>query len=343
MSEHCCPNCFGDRGLKKGIIPSRSDTIGRCDFCGADDVFVVEPGQLGDVFGLLASIYQPASNGRTLVEWLISDWELFPQLRTNVARTETLITQIFDDGDIARERFNPSATYKSEGLARWETLRDELRYENRYFPTQVLDGERLRGLLDHLLADDLPECWFRARIMDSNQPYEISDMGAPPPQSALHGRANPTGIPYLYLGSSIGTAIAEVRPHTGEMVCIGDFSIPPILPVADLRNPRSLVSPFVLEDASEVGQLRADIPLLERLGDELTRPVLPRSAAIDYVPSQYLCEFIKQSGFDGVIYRSSVNDGMNLALFNPKTATGGNVQSHRVTSVTVSFEAVDSA
>src|SRR3546814_20143213 len=77
-------------------------------------------------------------------------------------------------------------------------------------------------------------------------------------------------------------------------VCSSDLEIKAV----DLRNPRKLVSPFILSDASEIGQLRADLPFLERLGDELTRPVQPAGAAIDYIPSQYLCEFIKKSGFD---------------------------------------------
>lgn len=57
------------------------------------------------------------------------------------------------------------------------------------------------------------------------------------------------------------------------------------------------------------------------MGDELTRPVLPQGAAIDYVPSQFLCEFIKKCGYDGVVYRSAVGDGINLALFKPEIAT----------------------
>jgi hypothetical protein len=79
----------------------------------------------------------------------------------------------------------------------------------------------------------------------------------------------------------------------------------------------------------------SDLPFLERLGEELMRPVLPQAAAIDYTPSQYLCEFIKKSKFDGVLYRSSVSDGINLALFEPGRATSGAVQQHRVTRVTV--------
>ena len=159
-------------------------------------------------------------------------------------------------------------------------------------------------------------------------------MGAPPKRLASHGRANPAGIPYLYLGSKPETAAAEVRPHTGEVACVADFTIPEIQAV-DLRNPRKLVSPFILEDASAIGQLRADLPFLERLGEELTRPVLPSGAAIDYIPSQYLCEFIKKSGFDGVVYRSSVSDGINLALFEPTKATGGAVALYNITRVSV--------
>lgn len=83
--------------------------------------------------------------------------------------------------------------------------------------------------------------------------------------------------------------------------------------------------------------MRADIPFLERLGNELTRPVLPKSAAIDYIPSQYLCEFIKKSGYDGVIYKSSVSEGINLALFDPNKATGSKVTPYRIDRVAVDF------
>ncbi len=165
-------------------------------------------------------------------------------------------------------------------------------------------------------------------------------MGAPPKRLAMHGRANPPGIPYLYLGSLPETAAAELRPHTGEVACVADFTIADPLKAVDLRNPRKLVSPFLLADAGAIGQLRADIPFLERLGEELTRPVVPQGAAIDYLPSQYLCEFIKKSDYDGVIYRSSVSDGMNLALFNPAKATGGNVALYNISRVSVKVDAV---
>ncbi len=337
---HCCPECFDDRGLRKDIIPSIGPTRGTCDFCGSADVDLVEPRQLADSFEVLISVYEPDPHGKSLVEWMKEDWQLFSHPRMDIAHAKELLGEILDDGDIVRRGFSPSATYKSESLAQWESLRDELMYKNRYFLDEPLDTNRLEKLLVHLPADGMPQLWYRARIRTSDVRYEIDEMGAPPKRLATHGRANPPGIPYLYLGSLPATAAAEVRPHTGEVACVADFTVAGALHAVDLRNPRKLVSPFILADAGAIGQLRADIPFLERLGEELTRPVLPQGAAIDYVPSQYLCEFIKKSGYDGVVYRSSVSEGINLALFNPAKAIGGNVRLYNISRVSVTVEAV---
>lgn len=338
MPAHCCPECFGDRGLSKDIIPLITTAQGICGFCGSADVNLVEPQLLADWFLLLISIYDPDPNGKPLVEWMKEDWELFSHPRMDVAHAKELLGEILDDGDIVRRSFSPSERYKSEVLVRWETLRDELMYKNRYFLDEPLDTDRLRELLGHLPADGIPQLWYRARIRTGDTTYPIESMGAPPKRLASHGRANPPGIPYLYVGSKPRTAAAEVRPHTGEIACVAEFTIEPPLKAVDLRNPRKLVSPFLLGDAGAIGQLRADIPFLERLGEELTRPVLPQGAAIDYVPSQYLCEFIKKSGYDGVVYRSSVSDGMNLALFDPAKAIGGNVSLYKISRVSVDVE-----
>jgi RES domain-containing protein len=210
-------------------------------------------------------------------------------------------------------------------------------YRNRFFPDANIDLDRLGNLLDALKIqpDEAPKTWYRARIQTEDVPFVIGKMGAPPSRIAPHGRANPAGIPYLYVASKPNTAIAETRPHTGEMACIADFETPNDLRLVDLRNPRKVVSPFVLVDADDVARMRNDLPFLERLGEELMRPVLPQAAAIDYTPSQYLCEFIKKRKYDGVLYRSSVSEGINLALFDPSRASPGTVVQYRVSSVSV--------
>ena len=333
----CCPECFDDRWLRSDRIPMLNPKHhGKCDFCGTVDVPLVNPTALATEFESLANVYENDPNGKTLVEWMKEDWQLFPDEKLDVVHASRLLAEILDDGNIVRRLFSPSSSYTSEGLVRWETLRDEMMFKNRWFLEQDINRERLTDLLGMLRETNVPKRWYRARIRTGDSTFTIGEMNAPPKHLALHGRANPAGIPYLYLGSLPETAIAEIRPHTGEVACVADFAIPDIS-VVDLRNPRRFVSPFI-GNADLIRLLRADLPLLERLGEELTRPVLPQRAAIDYIPSQYLCEFIKKTGFDGVLYRSSVSDGINLALFDPTKATGGEVSLYNVAKVSVKVD-----
>lgn len=334
VKRFCCPECFDDRALRDQLFPSLDPDNGTCNFCGTKGIQILEPCRLANYFELLVNVYEPNDDGRLLVEWMKEDWQLFSHQRMDIEHAQELLSAILNDDQIVRRRFVPSTSYISEGLAQWDKLRDEMMYGNRWFLNTAIDEERLRRLLDMLIAKNLPQRWYRARIRTDEEVFPINQMGAPPKRRSSHGRANPAGIPYLYLGSLPETAIAEIRPHTGESACVADFRIPEIQAV-DLRNPRKIVSPFILADASEIGQLRADLPFLERLGNELTRPVQPAGAAIDYIPSQYLCEFIKKSGFDGVVYRSSVSDGINLALFNSAQAVGGDVTLYNVMKVSV--------
>lgn len=333
----CCANCIGDRGLQKSIFPSLTTERGDCGYCRSVDVLVLEPQELGEVFGSLINIYEPNDGGYSLVKCLRDDWGMFGHPLMDEPKATDLLGEILNDGEIVRARFLPSPAYETDRLIRWEKLRDELMFGNRFFPDAEMDQDRLANLLTYLILDseELPTEWHRARLLNQDEPYRIEEMGAPPKKLATHGRANPAGIPYLYLGSTVSTAVAEIRPHTGERACVATFTISTDLKIVDLREPRKSVSPFVLGDEEEIGFMRGDIGFLARLGDELTRPVVPQSAAIDYVPSQYLCEFIKKRGYNGVIYRSSVGDGMNMALFDPLRATPGTVTQRLVSRVRV--------
>lgn len=337
---NCCPECFGDRGLRRNIIPSLSTKTGRCSYCSSEDVPILPPRSLADYFELLISAYEPDVGGKLLVQWFREDWAMFDHPNMNDSRATDLLAEILDEREIVRETFLPVSYSSADRLGEWERLRDELMYRNRFFPESEIDLDRLKSLLSALILDrgEVSSSWYRARIQTGDAPYEVSEMGAPPRSTASFGRANPAGIPYLYLGSTPETAISEVRPHTGEIACVAQFTTPDDLKLVDLRNPRKMVSPFILEGGADVGRMRSDLPFLERLGDELTRPVVRQAAAIYYTPSQYLCEFIKKCGYNGVVYRSSVSDGINLALFDPALAEPGAVTQHRVVRVSVKVE-----
>ena len=321
----CCGTCIGDRHLRNEVIPAHTTATGTCTYCGSQNEPLVEPDQLRDAFELLVAIYVPAAGGRPLLTWLRDDWAMFDERAISTAQASKLLGEILADTEVLQRTFVPSELCRTESLDRWQEFRRELMHANRFFPKTALDLQRLRGLLPYLSlnVDELPQQWYRARLQRAHEPHAADQMGAPPKDQAAHGRANPAGIPYLYLASTETTAIAETRPHTGERATVARFAVAPNLKLVDLRSPRRTVSPFILADVSQVAFLRGDVGYLEQLGEELTRPVLPHAAAIDYLPSQYLCEFVKNCDFDGVVYRSSVGDGVNLALFDPERATIG--------------------
>lgn len=332
---NCCAACFADRFLKEEI-DRLSNELGACDFCGATNVPVIAPSQLGDRFELVCGIYEPDPNGKHLEQLLAEDWEMFAIPN---ASARNLLAEILDDGERVRELVSPSSRCATDRLAVWEGLRNELRTKNRYFPEAEFNRDRVASLLESLrMADaDVQRTWFRARLQDDDAQIPGEKMGAPPAHLTTAGRANPVGIPYLYVGSTVETAITEVRPHPGETATVAEFDLNDDLQIIDLRSPRKMVTPFLLEDTDQVASMRGDIDFLERLGFELKTPVRRNAMSVDYIPSQFLCEFIKRAGYDGVLYASSVSDGVNLALFDPSKATIGKLSQIHIDRVTVGF------
>ena len=50
-------------------------------------------------------------------------------------------------------------------------------------------------------------------------------------------------------------------------------------------------------------------------------PTRPNENPLEYVPTQYLCEFVKSLGVGGIRYRSSLRpEGWNIVLFDPTRA-----------------------
>lgn len=319
--------------------PEEFHTGQTCDFCKTENVATLRPSALSSWFEMVLDLYVPGRGEANLVTNFKKDWRLFDPRVIDEASAQILLAEIFDDGEIVRHSYEPFNGGEWRNPSEWEELRDEMMHENRWFLKRTIELDRLGAHLNQLLIPGsefaaITALWHRARIMKGDSLFDLREMGAPPAQIASHGRANPAGISYLYLGSSSEVCIAEVRPHPGQHIAVADFRVGPVK-VLDLTDPRKRVSPFLLENREELADLLAILPLIERLGEELTKPVVPTSAVFEYTPSQYLCEFVKSQGYDGLVYRSSLSGGVNLALFNPEHAAAVGLEAFKVERVDV--------
>lgn len=333
----CCAECFGDTQLAKKFDFYGCEPKETCPTCNSSNQFLMNAHEFVDDFELVKGIYVPDENGKILAQLLIEDWSLFPDSKISEAKAQLLIGEIFDDAEIVRQKFSPSKKCITDSVERWKALANELKNENRFFPKSDINQISLQKHLSNLIlpVEEFPIASYRARIAKNGTAFEIDKMGAPPANLATSGRANPVGIPYLYLASEEITAISEVRPQPGELICIARFVFKRSPKIIDLRSPRDTISPFLEAEDDDIALLRGDIDYLEMLAHELEETVVPDAAAIDYIPSQYLCEFIKNCGFDGVAYCSSMCEGMNIALFRPELAEAVDLKEVTVKSVKI--------
>lgn len=94
--------------------------------------------------------------------------------------------------------------------------------------------------------------WYRARVGATRraakysvppdvtqyyfEPHVGAAISAPPIALANSGRLNRPGVSFLYLASDADTAIAEVRPHPGDLVSVAEFTITNEQRIADLTQ-----------------------------------------------------------------------------------------------------------
>jgi hypothetical protein len=134
---------------------------------------------------------------------------------------------------------------------------------------------------------------------------------------AREGRANPKGIPYLYLATHQETAMAEVRPTVGSLVSVGRFELKCNVRVLNCVTGDHRIMAYSQEPDPEE-RARA---VWQAIDHSFSQPVTLGDDTADYAPTQIIAEFLRANGFDGVAYGSSFGPGHNVALFDLDVAT----------------------
>jgi len=146
-------------------------------------------------------------------------------------------------------------------------------------------------------------------------PYEFERM-KPIEYRAVEGRANPKGIPYLYLATDKNTAMAEVRPWKGQRISLGLFRVTKILNVVDF-SPKLVNPPVYFKETTPENREES---VWAWMNDAFSQPTTASDDIAAYAATQIIAEMFKNNGADGIVYRSSLGDGDNIMLFDLKSA-----------------------
>ncbi|GAA0386885.1 hypothetical protein GCM10009093_12140 [Brevundimonas terrae] len=255
-------------------------------------------------------------------------------------------------------------------FAHWDSYSrfvKKVRYTNRY----ILEDEE-RRFLDAVLAtirdrdEDLKvdHILYRAQrgidIVDRTDEdgnwigedvwgYGSSRM-KPLADRAREGRANPMGIPVLYVASTIETAVSEVRPWVGSELSVAKCRVVRPLRTLDLSVGHGQ-SPFagaIFRYLLNEDQLNAEEKkkaVWTQIDNAFSEPVTASDERADYAPTQILAELFRSAGYDAIAYKSHFGDqenikGYNIAIFDPSTVEIVSCTPYRVNSIKVAAEPI---
>ncbi|MFI5163387.1 MAG: RES family NAD+ phosphorylase [Sphingobacteriales bacterium] len=345
--------------MLQAIIDGFGNALGTCDFCGTSNTGLVSCEYLSPFFEPLFELYVPHPTSEIsmridqpflLYEHLTAYWpSLFNMDALDGKLIKFLVDQIGKGGEIyTHELFeqpvefgyivNALATDVDSLELKWESFADDIKYHNRFFVSKKLDTELLQSIFERLVVT-IPSGaeFYRARI--SETVLSQDEMGKPRLASATAGRANPVGIPYLYLCNDLKTTLYETRVALHETLTVGKFTSTEPISMVSLRKVDGF-GPFEIQNKQftldEFIQYR---PYLQKLESELSKPVRKQDVHLDYLPTQFLCEFCKSIGFDAVEYKSSMNPlGSNLALFSDRKVYCSDVKFYKVNSLIYNWD-----
>lgn len=324
----CCINCFSDQELR-GFIISNSTQKGDCSYCKSKNVELIDPREFQEMFVQLIDIYKPVEEAEReditpafLYEKIQTDWSIFSQLIKEESQKQLLQDILIDSIDrssfwyssLIEQKIILDHSEKTETLEQWRTFTEEIKRNNRYFLGENIDLELLQELFNfHTKKYNKGKIFYRARVCNKDG-LNKGKMGKPPSKKAISGRANPVGIPYLYVSTDIETVKHESRATHLDYLTVAEFKLKEDINVVSLRGIED-VSPFLMGE--NLQDYLKNKRYLKTLESELSKPLRRYDHELDYLPTQYLCEFIKSIGNDAIEYGSSLNKGgINLAIFS---------------------------
>jgi hypothetical protein len=348
LDMKCCVNCFLDPDIKE--IIEKSGIIGDCDYCEAKSVLVYpvrDNRAISDMLTELLTIFDvkdnfsplyPSDRILPIADMLIQELQIFncePGIALDLLKV--LCEDTYNDNPrLFRVPLGIAALNDEEFLKdnvllgghTWEQFVETIKHQNRFFSnmfnTDVL--QRFFSFITKRIAAGTT--FYRARISKNSTGYiNPDDMKAPPKDLAAAGRINSAGEPCLYLADSVKTTLHEVRAGIYDFVSVGEFVLKQDIDIINLTM-IDYIGPFRGMDLLEYA---ANIRDLRKIAKELSKPLRRYDSQLDYLPTQFVCDFIKSCGYKGIEYTSTMHKGgANLAVFDESLFEIKNIQTYEV-------------
>jgi hypothetical protein len=230
----------------------------------------------------------------------------------------------------------------------FEEFERHTRFERRYVRSSAA-GEFLESLKETLPVriGDLSKGNILCRSQIGYDEHETEDgpyisgfsetRMKPKAEFCGEGRANPKGIPCLYLSNDEKTCMAELRPHVGQMLSVAQFETTRDLKIVDCFSARQRFDDVELIFNPPTSQEGIGNAIWSLINNAFSRPVARSDNSSDYIPTQILAEWFQEQGIDGICFRSGLAAGHNFALFDLDSARLINCGVYSVDQLNYSF------
>ncbi len=333
---YTCDNCFSDKELKAYI--QSNGVKGECNICKSSNAYRIDLVELLDFFQELLDNFRRTENGISLKSKIQENWSFFSShdsaskiLNFVIKKVNTEIESSTDLVDYTEDIIS-NYTF-------WDQLKDTLKWERRFIP----DIEKLKefgwdGFFNTQFELNPKDKLYRARVHHQSgmDAYPPENMLCPEPSKANGGRANPAGIPFLYLSDKEDTVLYEVRASYLDEISIGEFHLRKedrVFKIVDFTE-----DTFLFQSDNKISDTIKSRLLRDRISRDLSKPMRRYDTEIEYIPTQFICEYIKVfTGASGIRFRSSLDpEGNNLVIFDQSKMQCSNVILKKVNNVDLS-------
>lgn len=144
----------------------------------------------------------------------------------------------------------------------------------------------------------------------------------------------------MYLGDSVDTCIAELRPSVGTRVFMGKFITIRDMVLLNFTSVPKLPARSIFNPDYDHDMVRAQA-FMNGFINEIRRPMSDQDTGSEYLPIQALAEWTRHKGYDGIVYLGSQNThGRNYVLFCGPRNEGHSVSQMRPVHESVRLESV---